>query len=39
MDPSNQLFSQNIVNFMIAFVSIVLAAEYLNEAKLKETKA
>jgi hypothetical protein len=39
MNPSNQLILKNIVNFTIAFVLIVFAAEFLNEAKLREAKA
>ncbi len=33
LDPSNAIFSQTVVNIIIAFVLIVLAADYFNEAK------
>jgi hypothetical protein len=33
LDPSNAIFSQTIVNIIFAFVLIILAADYFNEAK------
>jgi sterol desaturase/sphingolipid hydroxylase (fatty acid hydroxylase superfamily) len=33
VDPSNLLFSQNVVNLTISVVLIILAAEYFNESK------
>jgi uncharacterized membrane protein len=33
LDPTNALFSQTVVNIIIALVLIILAADYFNEAK------
>jgi hypothetical protein len=33
VDPSSQLFAQNAVNIIVAFVLVVLAGSYFNEAK------
>jgi hypothetical protein len=33
VDPISQLFAQNAVNIIVAFVLVVLAGSYFNEAK------
>jgi hypothetical protein len=33
LDPNSAIFSQTIVNIIIAFVLIILAADYFNEAR------
>ena len=33
VDPNSQLFDQNAVNIIVAFVLVVLAGSYFNEAK------
>jgi hypothetical protein len=33
VDPNSQLFAQNAINIIVAFVLVVLAGSYFNEAK------
>jgi uncharacterized membrane protein len=33
VDPNSQLFAQNAVNVIVAFVLVVLAASYFKETK------
>ncbi len=33
VEPNSQLFEQNTVNVIVAFVLVVLAGSYFNEAK------
>ena len=33
VEPSSQMFGQDVVNIIVAFVLVVLAGSYFNEAK------
>ncbi|MDG6223527.1 MAG: hypothetical protein QCH99_09750 [Candidatus Bathyarchaeota archaeon] len=33
VDPESQIFSQEVINIIIGFVLVVLAASYFNESK------